>query len=197
MITTSEMMRKTMTRFSMKITCRKGAGTLPRPLPYRIDSAGMEGMAFQQTAPRHHQSPEHTVSLDGILRIDGACGMKPAGRPQQRRQADTIGHQQGDAQPPYGEGSPKRASRCLCNMPRHWLCNSAKGRIRQSRFGNTRNMFPGTNAVRTERPNSRNRRLARFRRTAVPKRRPITIPNIASPDVPGQIWRLNNPVETR
>ena len=41
------------------------------------------------------------------------------------------------------------------------------------------------------------RRLARFRRTAVPNRRPITMPSIASENIFGQNCRLNHPVETR
>lgn len=43
-------------------------------------------------------------------------------------------------------------------------------------FGNIRNSFPPTNSILVVRANSRNTRLARFRRTAFPNRRPTMIP---------------------
>lgn len=170
---------------------------LPRLLPYWVKPAGVEGMTFQQAPPCHHDPPHHSMPLNGILRVHGTGRMESACRSQQRRHADSVGHQEHDAQSPQHAGSPKRANRCLCNVLRHMFFSSAKGRVRHSRFGNTRNAYPGLNAGRTERPNSRKRRFARFRETAVPNRRPITIPIIASWDMSGQIWRLNNPVETR
>jgi len=137
------------------------------------------------------------MPLNGVLRIDGTGRIKSACRPQQRREAGPVEHQQNNAEPSHGMGSPKRASLSLCNVLRHMCSNSEKGSVRHSRFGNTRSALPGTNAGRTERPNSRKRRLARFRRTAVQNRRPITIPNMALGHMSGQTWRLNNPVETR
>lgn len=137
------------------------------------------------------------MPLDGVLRIHGTRRIETAGRPKQRRNTGTVDRQEYETHAPQREGSPKRANRCLCNVARHRLCNSTNDRFRHSRFGNTRNAFPGTNTDRAARPSSRNRRFARFRRTAVPNRRPITIPIMASWVMPGQIWRLNSPVETR
>ena len=97
----------------------------------------------------------------------------------------------------HNAGSPKQASRCLRKVLRHIFSNSAKGSVRHSLFGKTRKPYPGSNAGRTERPNSRKRRLALLRRTAIPNRRPITIPSMAWGNISGQTWRLNNPVETR
>jgi hypothetical protein len=154
-------------------------------------------MTLQQTPTRHDQSSEHTIAFNGILGVYGTCGMKSASRPKQWREAGSIDHQQHNAQASQSKGSPTRANRCRCNVPRHAFCNSTNGRFRHSRFGKTRKACPGTSNGRIERPNSRNRRFARFRCTAVPNRRPITIPIIVSRDRVGQIWRLNNPVETR
>ena len=51
---------------------------------------------------------------------------------------------------------------------------------------------------RAARPSSRNRRFARFRRTAVPEPSTDRQSHHGIPLVmPGQIWRLNSPVETR
>ena len=170
---------------------------MPRRLPYGIHTAGMEGMAFQQPSNCHKPPLDHAIPLDGILRIDRTGWIKTTSGPDQWRNTGAIDRQEYKTEAPQREGSPKRANRCLSNVARHMFCNSTNGRFRHSRFGNTRKACPGTNTDRAARPSSRNRRFARFRRTAVPNRRPITIPIIASWDKPEQIWRLNNPVETR
>lgn len=157
----------------------------------------MEGMTFQKT-PNCHEPPfEHAIPLNGVLRIYRAGWIETASWPEQRRQAGTVDHQEQQTEAPQREGSPPRANRCLCNVARHTLCNSTNDRFRHSRFGNTRNVYPDSNAGRAARPSSRKSRFARFRRTAVPNRRPMTIPILVSWDTSEQIWRLKSPVETR
>ena len=154
-------------------------------------------MAFQQAPSGHQKTPDYSVPLNHILRIYRTGGIKSACWSQQRRNAGSVKHQQQDAQTPHNAGSPRRANRCLIRVLRHKVSNSAKGSVRHSRFGKTSTPDPGSNAGRTERPNSRKRRLARFRRTAVPNRRPITMPSMASENMSGQNWILKHPVETR
>lgn len=154
-------------------------------------------MAFQQPSNCHKPPLDYAIPLNGILRIDRTGRIEPTRGPEQWRHAEPVDRQEHQTDTPQRKGSPKRANRCLSNVARHMLCNSTNDRLRHSRFGNTRNACPGTNTGLSARPSSRNRRFARFRRTAVPNRRPITIPIIASWDKPEQIWRLNSPVETR
>ena len=124
--------------------------------------------------------------------------MEAARRPEHRRHTGAVDRQKADTEIPHDEEAPERANRCLCNVLRHTLCSSTNGTFRHCRFGKTRNACPAISVGRTARPNSRNRRFALFRRTAVPNRRPMTIPIMASWGIaPGLIWRLNNPVETR
>ena len=154
-------------------------------------------MTFQKTPNCHKPPLEHTIPLNGALRIDRAGRVEATRRPEHGRHADAVDRQEHETEAPQREGSPKRANRCLCNVARHTPCNSANDRFRQSRFGKTRNACPGTNAGRSARPSSRKSRFARFRRTAVPNRRPMTIPICVSWETPEQTWRLNSPVETR
>lgn len=166
--------------------------------PYWIHSAWMEWVALQEAPDRHDSTLQHPIPINGVLRIDRTGRVKAAGRTQHGRQTSAIDGEKADTHVSHDEGSPKRANRCLRNVLRHTVCSSTNGTFRQSRFGNTRKACPAINAGRTARPNSRNSRFARFRRTAVPNRLPMTIPIIASCGImPGEIWRLNNPTETR
>lgn len=166
--------------------------------PYRVYAARMERVTFQQAPTSHRYPLEQSISFNGVLRIDGTGRMEAACGTKHRRHTGPVDRQQADAEVPHDEGSPTRTNRCLCNVLRHTLCSSTNGTFRHCRFGKTRNACPALNVGRTARPNSRNRRFALFRRTAVPNRRPMTIPIMVSWGiVPGQIWRLNNPVETR
>jgi hypothetical protein len=157
----------------------------------------MERMAFQQASSGHQKTLYHSVPFNCALGIHGAGGVKPACRSQQWREEGSVKHQETNAEASHNPGSPNWANRCLRKVLRHTCSNSAKGSVKHSRLGKTRIPYPGNKAGRTDRPISRKRRLARFRRTAVPNRRPITMPSIASENIPGQNCRLNHPVETR
>jgi hypothetical protein len=153
----------------------------------------MERMAFQQASSGHQKTLYHSVPFNRALGIHGAGGVKPACRSQQWREEGSVKHQETNAEASHNPGSPNCANRCLRKVLRHTCSNSAKGSVKHSRLGKTRIPYPGNKAGRTERPISRKRRLARFRRTAVPNRRPITMPSITSENIPGQNCSRNAP----
>lgn len=158
----------------------------------------MKGMAFQETKHGHESAAPRTVSRDRIVRIMRAGRFEPACPAEQRGNKDLIRANQTKTEPAHAPIYALGWRRCaLSSAACQNFFKSANGCSNASRLGNTRSASPGARSSCSDRTNSRNTRLARLRRTAVPKRFPTTIPTRLDGSSNLHASKLNKAVEIR
>lgn len=124
--------------------------------------------------------------------------MARIGRPDQgTEKSSTDIHQLGKDRLASHYSFSTFTARCRWSEALHASLKTLNGCVSASRLGNTSSACPGMSWLRTCLANSRNRRLARFRRTALPNRRPTIIPTRADSPWTRQTKRLKNAVESR
>ena len=154
-------------------------------------------MASQQTPQSQASTLRNAEAIDGLAGILGARRFKSAGRPKPRRDPEPIRPNDRHAYRLHRNFSDALSTPWRRSVAHHRRFNSSNGRVRASRFGNTRSACSAASSPRTCRDNSRKRRFARFRRTAMPNRLPTTIPTRVVRASLLQTSRLKQAVDSR
>src|SRR5262245_62109930 len=130
----------------------------------------MEWVTSQNSTDGETASLEDAEPDNRLASISRTSRLKSASRPQQRRNSVSVQRKQRQADRFHPIFSEKLSKPWRPSVARHVFIKSAKGSPSASRFGNTKRAWPETSSPRTCLVNSRKRRLARLRRTAIPNR---------------------------
>ena len=122
-------------------------------------------------------NPDHdTMTTDGFMGIARTGRLKSAGWPKERRDPALVGGNQPEADGEHDGNTRESNNPSWCRADLHVSFRVWCFVDKALRLGNTIMSRPFTNCVRVCLTNSLKIRFARFLMTALPRRRPTTIP---------------------